>query len=71
MKINKNSTLEKKLYVGVGLVSVLCFNPDRQTLDKILGIERDEDYEEKPEFEYVKEDCEIKQKDKLPKRIDK
>ena len=64
MKINKNSTLEKKLYVGVGLVSVLCFNPDRQTLDKILGIERDSDYEEKPEFEYVKEDCEIKQKDK-------
>jgi hypothetical protein len=60
MKVNKKETLEKKLYVGTGLVQVLCFSPSRSELDKVLGIERDADYEEKPEFEYVKEDQEIK-----------
>ena len=70
MKVNKNETLERKLFVGTGLVQVLCFNPSRNELDRILGIERDADYEEKPEFEYVKEDCEVKQRDKDGNEID-
>ena len=65
MKVNKgNDSKEKTLYTGVGLVTPLIFNPDRQTLDKILGIERDEDYEQKPEFEYVKDDAVVKVKRK-------
>ena len=70
MKVNKQTNSEKTLFVGTGLVQILCFNPSRNELDKILGIERDADYEEKPEFEYVKEDYEMKQKDKEGNEID-
>ena len=70
MKINKSNNTEKTLYVGTGLVTPLIFNPTRAELDKVLGIERDADYEEKPEFEYVKEDYEMKQKDKEGNEID-
>ena len=54
MKVNKQTNNEKTLFVGTGLVQILCFSPSRSELDKVLGIERDADYEEKPEFEYVK-----------------
>lgn len=64
MKVNKQTNSEKTLFVGTGLVTPLIFNPSRSELDQVLGIERDTDYEEKPEFEYVKEDCEVKQRDK-------
>ena len=60
MKVSKQTNNEKTLFVGTGLITPLIFNPKRSELDKVLGIERDEDYEEKPEFEYVKEDQEIK-----------
>ena len=70
MKVNKKTNNEKTLFVGTGLVQVLCFSPSRSELDKVLGIERDADYEEKPEFEYVKEDYEMKQKDKEGNEID-
>ena len=63
MKVNKQTNSEKTLFVGTGLVQILCFNPSRNELDKVLGIERDADYVEKPEFEYVKEDYEMKQKE--------
>ena len=53
MKVNKQTNNEKTLFVGTGLVTPLIFNPTRSELDKVLGIERDADYEEKPEFEYV------------------
>lgn len=62
MKVNKQTNNEKTLFVGTGLVQILCFNPSRSELDKVLGIERDADYEEKPEFEYVKEDVSLKTK---------
>jgi len=64
MKVNKSTNSEKTLYVGTGLVTPLIFNPSRSELDKVLGIERDADYEEKPEFEYVKDDATIKVKRK-------
>jgi len=70
MKVNKQTNSEKTLFVGTGLVQILCFNPSRNELDKVLGIERDADYVEKPEFEYVKEDYEMKQKDKEGNEID-
>jgi len=70
MKVNKQTNNEKTLFVGTGLVTPLCFNPNRNELDKILEIERGEDYTEKPEFEYVKEDYEMKQKDKEGNEID-
>ena len=70
MKVNKNNSQENTLYVGTGLVTPLIFNPTRSELDKVLGIERDADYVEKPEFEYVKEDYEMKQKDKEGNEID-
>ena len=50
MKVNKQTNSEKPLFVGTGLVTPLIFSPSRSELDKVLGIERDEDYEEKPEF---------------------
>ena len=62
MKVNKQTNSEKTLFVGTGLVQVMCFSPSRSELDKVLGIERDADYEEKPEFEYVKEDVSLKTK---------
>ena len=62
MKVNKQTNSEKTLFVGTGLVTPLIFNPSRSELDKVLGIERDADYEEKPEFEYVKEDVSLKTK---------
>lgn len=64
MKVNKNSTNEKQLFTGVGLIVPLVWNPDRATLDKVLGIERDEDYVPKDEFVYLKEDVTIKVKKK-------
>ena len=65
MKVNNNNQgQEKTLYVGAGLVQILCFNPNRSELDRVLGIERSEDYEQKPEFEYVKDDVTIKVKRK-------
>ena len=70
MKVNKQTNNEKTLYVGTGLVTPLIFNPTRSELDKILGIEREEDYTEKPEVEYVKEDYEMKQKDKEGNELD-
>lgn len=70
MKVNKQTNSEKTLFVGTGLVQILCFSPSRSELDKVLGIERDADYEEKPEFEYVKEDYEMKQKDKEGNELD-
>jgi hypothetical protein len=63
MKVNKNESSSKQMVVGVGEVQVLGFNPSREELDNILGIERDENYEVKPEFEYFKENVELKQKD--------
>ena len=62
MKVNKQTNSEKPLFVGTGLVTPLIFSPSRSELDKVLGIERDADYEEKPEFEYVKEDVSLKTK---------
>lgn len=61
MKVNQRSesTNQKTLYVGVGNVTPLIFNPTREQLDRILGIERDEEDEKKPEFEYLKEDMEL------------
>lgn len=71
MKVNKNeSQQQKQMLVGVGEVRILRFNPTREELDKILGIERPEDYEQKPEFEYFKENVEVKQKDKDGNEID-
>lgn len=64
MKVNKNEGSQKTLYVGVGNVTPLIFNPTRDQLDQILGIERDEDYEKKPEFEYLKEGVELTLKKK-------
>ena len=64
MKVAKNSQKDKKFHVGIGEIIPLIFNPTREELDNILGIERDEDYEAKPEFEYFKENVELKQKDK-------
>ena len=63
MKVNKNESSSKQMVVGVGEVQVLGFNPSREELDNILGIERDENAEEKPEFTYFKENVELKQKD--------
>jgi len=63
MKVNKNEGSSKQMVVGVGEVQVLGFNPSREELDNILGIERDENAEVKPEFEYFKENVELKQKD--------
>jgi len=62
MKVNKQTNNEKTLFVGTGLITPLIFSPSRSELDKVLGIERDADYEEKPEFEYVKEDVSLKTK---------
>jgi len=60
MKVNKNEGgSQRTLYVGVGTVTPLIFNPTREQLDKVLGIERDEEEEKKPEFEYLKEDVEL------------
>lgn len=70
MKVNKQTNSEKTLFVGTGLVTPLIFSPSRSELDKVLGIERDADYVEKSEFEYVKEDYEMKQKDKEGNEID-
>jgi len=70
MKVNKSQQSEKKMYVGIGEVQVLGFNPSREELDNILGIERDETYEQKPEFEYFKENVELKQKDKDGNELD-
>ena len=70
MKVNKQTNSEKTLFVGTGLITPLIFSPSRSELDKVLGIERDTDYVEKPEFEYVKEDYEMKQKDKEGNEID-
>lgn len=64
MRVNKSQQSEKKMYVGIGEVQILGFNPSRETLDQILGIERDETYEQKPEFEYFKEGQELKVKTK-------
>jgi len=64
MKVNKGNNTEKSLYVGTALVTPLIFNPERSSLDKVLGIERADDYEQKPEFEYVKDDATIKVKRK-------
>jgi len=64
MKVNKGNNTEKSLYVGTALVTPLIFNPSRLELDKVLGIERADDYEQKPEFEYVKDDATIKVKRK-------
>jgi|694.fasta_scaffold111719_3 hypothetical protein len=63
MQVKKNESKERKMMVGIGEVQILGFNPSREELDNILGIERDEDYEAKPEFEYFKEGVELKQKD--------
>ena len=63
MKVSKNVQGEKKFYVGIAEVTPLIFNPTREELDNILGIERDENAEVKPEFEYFKEGVELKQKD--------
>ncbi len=60
MKVSKQTNNEKTLFVGTGLITPLIFNPKRSELDKVLGIERDVDYEEKLEFEYVKKDHKIK-----------
>lgn len=66
MKVNKqeNTGSQRQLYVGIGEVKVLKFNPTRAELDELLGITRDENAEVKPEFEYVKENVELIQKDK-------
>lgn len=64
MKVNKGNNTEKSLYVGTALVTPIIFNPSRLELDKVLGIERADDYEQKPEFEYVKDDATIKVKRK-------
>jgi len=64
MKVNKGNNTEKSLYVGTALVTPIIFNPERSSLDKVLGIERADDYEQKPEFEYVKDDATIKVKRK-------
>ena len=45
MKVNKNESSSKQMVVGVGEVQVLGFNPSREELDNILGIERDENAE--------------------------
>ena len=71
MKVNKNEGgNQRKMVVGVGEVQILGFNPNREELDKILGIERDENTEVKPEFEYLKENVELKQKDKDGNELD-
>ena len=72
MKVNKNENTgsQRQMYVGIGQVRVLGFNPSREELDKILGIERDEDAEAKPEFEYYKENVELKQRDKEGNELD-
>lgn len=62
MNVNKNNSTDKQLFVGTSLVQVLAFNPSRLELDKVLNITRDADYEPKAEFEYVKEDQEVKLK---------
>jgi hypothetical protein len=61
MKVNQRTegSSQKTLYVGVGNVTPLIFNPTREQLDSILGIEREEEDEKKPEFEYLKEDVEL------------
>jgi len=62
MKVNQNEGT-KKLYVGVGELQILGFNPLRSELDELLRVERDKNYEPKEEFEYVKTDQELKTKD--------
>lgn len=61
MNINQNSNqgFEKKLFVGAGQVRVLAVNPTRKQLAEVLGQEYTED-PEKSEFEYIKEDVEVK-----------
>jgi hypothetical protein len=34
MKVNKQTNNEKTLFVGTGLVTPLCFNPNRNELEK-------------------------------------
>ena len=62
MKINQreNSGFEKKLFVGAGECKILAINPTRKQLNALLDITPKEDEEEKPEFEYIKEDVEVK-----------
>ena len=64
MKVNKGNDNKEKHFTGVGLVTPLIFNPSKGKLDRVLGIERDVDYEQKPEFEYMKDDAVIKMKKK-------
>lgn len=61
MNINQNSNqgFEKKLFVGAGQVRVLAVNPTRKELAEVLGQEYVEN-PEKEEFEYLKEDVEVK-----------
>jgi len=71
MKVNQNQgSIENIKYVGVSVVTPLVFNPNREELDKVLGVERADDYVPKDEFVYVKENVELKQKDKEGNELD-
>lgn len=71
MKVNKNEGgSQRTLYVGVGTVTPLIFNPTREQWNKVFGIERDEEEEKKPEFEYLKEDVELTIKKKNEEGIE-
>ncbi|MCA9495933.1 MAG: hypothetical protein KC589_03245 [Nanoarchaeota archaeon] len=59
MKVNQTN-FEKKLYVGLGEITPLCFNPTRKELKKIFGKEDEEkENEEEEEFEYVNDEFEL------------
>lgn len=57
MKVAKNESQGKQLFVGVGEIKVLGFNPDIQTLCKIAGWELKDDAKE---IEYAKDNVEVK-----------
>ena len=59
MKVNQKN-FEKKLYVGLGEITPLCFNPTRKELKKIFGKEDEEkENEEEEEIEYVNDEFEL------------
>lgn len=60
MNISKQEITTKKLYVGVGEIKILAFNPDVQTLHKVMNWDLKEDAQE---IEYTKDDVVIKYKE--------
>lgn len=57
MNITKEESTGKKLFVGVGEIKILAFNPDVQNLHKVMGWDLKDDAKE---IEYTKDDVTVK-----------